>query len=149
MSGKAPLYFYVFDHVMSFSKQAWGANYSFCYDAVCFETCITSVRLCARACSQVCHGEELPFVFETSELANYTMTAVESTLAHSMVCFNLPRSQALKLLAALACLQIDAWTNFAKTSNPNTPVSNPNLPSWPAFEEKQVRMHSIHSRTLS
>ena len=54
-------YTYVFDHVWSFAKQAWGPKYSFCYNVTC-------------------HGSELPFIFGSAEL-NFTVTDEEENLA--------------------------------------------------------------------
>jgi carboxylesterase type B len=57
-------YFYRYDHVMSF-YEAWGPNYTFCYDAVC-------------------HGAELPFVFHSATQAGYNWTNNELNLANQM-----------------------------------------------------------------
>jgi carboxylesterase type B len=59
-------YFYRYDHVMSF-YEAWGPNYTFCYDAVC-------------------HGAELPFVFHsaTKVIPPFNYTANELILTGQM-----------------------------------------------------------------
>ncbi len=53
-------YVFVFDHVWSFGRKAWGTNYSFCDN-------------------KVCHGAELPFEFGSASL-NFTMTSAEFAL---------------------------------------------------------------------
>jgi carboxylesterase type B len=59
-------YFYRYDHVMSF-YEAWGPNYTFCYDAVC-------------------HGAELPFVFHSANkvIPPFNYTANELILTEQM-----------------------------------------------------------------
>lgn len=80
-----PTYQYRLDHVMSFD--CWGPDYQFCVDVVC-------------------HGSELPFVFNTFAGGNdadgnpvqYNPTADEQTLATDIS---------------------GAWANFISTGNPN------------------------------
>jgi len=66
LSNQMPVYFYHFDHVMSFSKAGWGPNFTFCDD-------------------KVCHGSELPFSFDSYPIANFTGTPDETVLANNMV----------------------------------------------------------------
>eukprot|EP00163_Fabomonas_tropica_P022414 TRINITY_DN3908_c0_g2_i1.p1 TRINITY_DN3908_c0_g2~~TRINITY_DN3908_c0_g2_i1.p1 ORF type:complete len:436 (+),score=135.35 TRINITY_DN3908_c0_g2_i1:312-1619(+) len=68
----APVWYYQFDHVMSFSKAAWGAD-DYCD-------------------GQICHGSELPFVFGSpsfihinGQSANFT--ADEQQLSNDMMMF--------------------------------------------------------------
>ena len=83
-----PAYRYLFNHVWSIPS-AWGPNYPFCGDAVC-------------------HGAELPFVFDSASVSGYNFTAAERALSRAMAYY---------------------WGNFAKTGVPG----GPNLPSWCAF----------------
>lgn len=55
---------YYFDQVMSFSKQAWGANYTECFNLVC-------------------HGEELVYVFGTPYLGSPPMDFTSAELQFS------------------------------------------------------------------
>uniref|UniRef100_A0A4W3GXE2 Carboxylesterase type B domain-containing protein n=1 Tax=Callorhinchus milii TaxID=7868 RepID=A0A4W3GXE2_CALMI len=70
----------------AFASKAWG-NKTYCYN-------------------HVCHGSELPFVWDTVSLMNYTFTPEEQTLANYMMCF---------------------WGNFAHHGNPNS------LINWPQY----------------
>jgi acetylcholinesterase/cholinesterase len=63
--GNAWLYFY--NHVLSF-KEAWGPNYTFCWNAVC-------------------HASELPFVFHSAQDAGYQYTPPELLLTNQMVTY--------------------------------------------------------------
>lgn len=83
-----PIYEYEMDHVLSFD--CWGPSYEFC----------------APDENVVCHGSELPFVFnafsggndENGNPVSYTPTADEKQLAQDMN---------------------NAWVNFVSTGNPN------------------------------
>jgi carboxylesterase type B len=59
----------------------------------------------------VCHGIELPFVFHSVK-PFYNFSAGEDDLSKRMVTY---------------------WTNFAKTANPNSPVSV--QPTWPLYSQ--------------
>jgi len=63
-SSSAGIYFYNFNHSLSFN--AWGPNFTFCQD-------------------YACHGAELPFVFHSAEAAGYTFTSAEEVLSEAMV----------------------------------------------------------------
>lgn len=91
----APSFLYRFDHKMSFSKQGWGPNFSACYD-------------------YVCHGGELPFVFNSPEIPkfNITFTPGEVTMSNSIQ---------------------DYWSSFAKYSDPSGAAVRPDLPQWSAY----------------
>jgi len=82
-------YFYRFNHPLSFD--GWGPNFTFCT-------------------GHVCHGAELPFVFNSAELAGFQITNEERQLGELMVAY---------------------WTNFARTGDPNYPLKVPLV--WPAF----------------
>jgi carboxylesterase type B len=86
----APLWTYAFNQ--SFSFPAWGPDYAFCN-------------------GHVCHGSELPYLFNTAQLLGYKFTPQETELTQVMSNY---------------------WANFAMTGNPNlgpfrTPVS------WPQY----------------
>ena len=91
-SGNQQVYYYLFDHVMSFSKGAWGPNYTYCDH-------------------YSCHGEELPFVWQTAGLGGLQYTKAELAMSKSIGA---------------------AWTNLAKSmSSPNKPeVLSPSWPAW-------------------
>lgn len=91
----APSFLYRFDHKMSFSKEGWGPQFSACYD-------------------YVCHGGELPFVFNSPEIPkfNITFTPGEVTMSNSMQ---------------------DYWSSFAKHSDPSAEAIRPDLPRWQAY----------------
>jgi carboxylesterase type B len=84
-SAAAPIHIYRFKHVLSFD--CWGANYTFCVGTVC-------------------HGSELPFVFDVFSDGNveYKATAAELQLARDMG---------------------NAWVNFMKGADPNSPLAVP------------------------
>jgi acetylcholinesterase/cholinesterase len=66
LGANTDFYLYRYDHVMSF-YEAWGPNYTFCYDAVC-------------------HGAELPFVFHSADkiVPPFNYTAEELILTAQM-----------------------------------------------------------------
>lgn len=72
------MWMYVFDHAPSDHK-IW-EGLTFCYD-------------------HVCHGAELPFLFDSAPVAEFSFTAQESRLANQMVCY---------------------WGAFAHSGDPNS-----------------------------
>jgi len=62
----------------------------------------------------VCHATDVVFLFDTGRYFNKTLTPAENTM-----CF----------------FMIDAWSNFAKTANPNTPKTLPM--KWPMFDSSE------------
>lgn len=84
-----PVYRYHFNHAWSFHG-AWGPNDSCCE-------------------GHVCHGCELPFVFDSASLAGYNFTQDEVNLAQLMVAY---------------------WGNFAHNLDPN----GVGLPTWPQVD---------------
>ena len=106
---ESKIYHYVFDHAFSFEK-VWGPNYTECY-------------------GHVCHGSELPFVFRTIPLRNYTFTPEEERLAESITYY---------------------WGNFAQTGDPNNNSWQQRVKSkrqydvkeqlhWPMYNEQSDR----------
>jgi len=87
-----PTYGYHFEHKMSFD--CWGANYTFCLDSVC-------------------HGSELPFVFNvfSDGVITYNPTSAEKDLSTDMY---------------------KAWSNFIQNGNPNTGLAVP--VAYPLYE---------------
>jgi len=90
MSQWQPLYRYHFDHVFSFNP--WGPDYQFCVD-------------------KVCHGSELPYVFNSAPLAGYQWDSEEVVLADFLS---------------------TNWGNFVTSKNPNVPFPT-NGVQWPTF----------------
>ncbi|XP_049330061.1 cAMP-regulated D2 protein [Astyanax mexicanus] len=88
---------YVFDHAVS-DHSIW-SGLTFCYD-------------------QSCHGAELPFLFGSTKVANFTMTPAERLLSNRMVCY---------------------WGSFAHSGAPSsrTPPSEfcrqQRPPAWPEY----------------
>ncbi|XP_066269023.1 crystal protein-like [Branchiostoma lanceolatum] len=78
-SGEGDVWLYVFDHAWSF-KTFWN-DFSYCN-------------------GHVCHGEDIPFVFQTNLLANVSFTPDEQVLADAMAYH---------------------YGNFAHTGDPNKP----------------------------
>ena len=93
---------YVYAHAFSFIK-AWG-HLAFC-------------------AGHVCHGSELPLLFQTANLYNFTMTSDELKLSGNLVAY---------------------WTNFAKNNNPNIGLPVPDI--WPTYQP----MHfDVSSKVIS
>ncbi|XP_062600545.1 cAMP-regulated D2 protein-like [Saccostrea cucullata] len=84
---------YVYDHAFSFP--GWG-KFTFCE-------------------GHVCHGSEIPFVFQSSKLGNFTITPDEVKLSNSLIAY---------------------WSNFAKTGNPNRGA--PVTLQWPIYEPSSL-----------
>ncbi|KAL7827708.1 hypothetical protein AOLI_G00308600 [Acnodon oligacanthus] len=85
---------YVFDHAAS-DHHVW-SGLTFCYD-------------------HVCHGAELPFLFGSATVANFTMTPAERLLSNRMLCY---------------------WGSFAHASS-HTPLTEfcrqQRPPTWPQY----------------
>eukprot|EP01095_Lingulamoeba_sp_RSL-Kostka_P018164 TRINITY_DN984_c0_g3_i1.p1 TRINITY_DN984_c0_g3~~TRINITY_DN984_c0_g3_i1.p1 ORF type:complete len:557 (-),score=189.76 TRINITY_DN984_c0_g3_i1:108-1778(-) len=105
LNPNTPVYLYHFDHVMSF--YAWGPNYTECAD-------------------QVCHGSELPFVFNSAKYGGYSWTDSEAQLAQ---------------------FTSNSWGNFAYLDQSQLSNSSPNSPvqievDWPNYDiSKDEDMH--------
>lgn len=90
---------YVFDHVAS-DHRVWSGLKS-CYE-------------------HVCHGAELPFLFGSSLVANYTLSLSEKLLSNRMLCY---------------------WGAFAHTGDPSsraqqtTFCQEQRLPIWPRYSD--------------
>ncbi|KAI3383970.1 hypothetical protein SNEBB_006878 [Seison nebaliae] len=80
-----PVYRYLFDHAISFD--AWGPD-TFCK-------------------GRVCHGSDIPYVFQTAPFLNYSYTDSEIRMSDTL---------------------IQQWSSFVKTGNPN----NGSL-KWPLY----------------
>ncbi|MGH0163690.1 UNVERIFIED_CONTAM: hypothetical protein FKN15_045653 [Acipenser sinensis] len=96
---------YVFDHVTS-DRRVWG-DVTFCYD-------------------HVCHSAELPFVFSSFSMRNFTFTAEEQVLANQIVCY---------------------WGRFSHSGTPNAEgdqtefCHQQKLPSWPEYTDRGRWLH--------
>ncbi|XP_068442813.1 cAMP-regulated D2 protein [Clinocottus analis] len=93
------LWMYAFDHVAS-DPRVW-SNQTFCY-------------------RHACHGAELPFLFGSAPVANFTMSAAEKLLSNRMLCY---------------------WGAFAHTGDPSsrarqtTFCRQQRLPAWPRYSD--------------
>uniref|UniRef100_A0A4W5MXQ5 Carboxylic ester hydrolase n=1 Tax=Hucho hucho TaxID=62062 RepID=A0A4W5MXQ5_9TELE len=93
------VWMYVFDHVTS-DHSVW-SGLSFCYE-------------------HVCHGAELPFLFDTASVANFTLAPPERLLSNRMLCY---------------------WGTFAHTGDPASRVQQSGfcrqqrLPAWPRYSD--------------
>ncbi|KAM6895439.1 cAMP-regulated D2 protein [Xenentodon cancila] len=90
---------YVFDHVAS-DHRVW-SGLTFCYQ-------------------HVCHGAELPFLFDSASVANYTLSLPEKLLSNRMLCY---------------------WGAFAHNGDPSSRVQQTTfcreqrLPIWPRYSD--------------
>ena len=89
-----PVYYYHFNHYFT-NFNPWGPDYPMCID-------------------YVCHGSELPYVFNSAQIGN-TVTGYYWSSSEAQ-------------LASFASI---AWGNFANSGNPNQP--NTLSPAWPTF----------------
>jgi carboxylesterase type B len=87
-----PVYLYHYGYVAPNGNLVWGQQFSYCIDLVC-------------------HGSELPFVFDSADYMKLPYIPEEERLALSMVFF---------------------WSNFATNLNPN--VGAPVSTNWTPFE---------------
>ncbi|XP_031420650.1 crystal protein [Clupea harengus] len=93
----AAMWMYVFDQALS-DHRMW-AGITFCYD-------------------RVCHGAELPFLFDSAPIANLTFKPAEARLANRMLCY---------------------WGAFAHCGDPNSRTHQSSfcrdqrLPVWPKY----------------
>ncbi|XP_034382706.1 cAMP-regulated D2 protein [Cyclopterus lumpus] len=93
------VWMYVFDHVASDSR-VW-SGLTFCYH-------------------HACHGAELPFLFGSAPVANFTMSVPEKLLSNRMLCY---------------------WGAFAHTGDPSsrarqaTFCRQQRLPAWPRYSD--------------
>ncbi|XP_078619577.1 crystal protein-like [Branchiostoma floridae x Branchiostoma japonicum] len=100
-SGEQDVWLYVFDHVWSF-KDFWN-DFKYCN-------------------GHVCHGEDIPFVFQTNHLVNISFTTDEQVMADTMAYH---------------------YGNFAHTGDPNKPGPHGYIPNsalksplnWPRYSE--------------
>lgn len=95
-----PVYYYFFNHVLSFGASAWGPDYWYCI-------------------GQVCHGSELPFVFNVNGAYSFMFSPEEVQLADHMGTY---------------------WSNFAASPahapSPNTGRAVP--VEWPMFDANSL-----------
>ncbi|KAJ4924848.1 hypothetical protein JOQ06_003798 [Pogonophryne albipinna] len=93
------VWMYVFDHVSS-DHRVW-SGLTFCYD-------------------HACHGAELPFLFDSSSVANFTLSIPEKLLSNRMLCY---------------------WGAFAHVGDPSsrahqtTFCREQRLPVWPRYSD--------------
>ncbi|KAK0153465.1 Crystal protein [Merluccius polli] len=100
------VWMYVFDHVAS-DPRVW-----------------SGVTSCYR---HVCHGAELPFLFHSASVANFTMTTGETLLSDRMLCY---------------------WGAFARAGDPSpaprlqTPFCRAaRAPAWPRYDARRLLMN--------
>ncbi|XP_018552559.1 cAMP-regulated D2 protein [Lates calcarifer] len=93
------VWMYVFDHVAS-DHRVW-SGLTFCYQ-------------------HACHGAELPFLFDSATVANFTLQPPEKLLSNRMLCY---------------------WGAFAHTGDPSSRVRQTTfcreqrLPVWPRYSD--------------
>ncbi|XP_030006911.1 cAMP-regulated D2 protein [Sphaeramia orbicularis] len=93
------VWMYVFDHVAS-DHRVW-SGLTFCYQ-------------------HPCHGAELPFLFNSASVANFTMSAPEKLLSNRMLCY---------------------WGAFAHSGDPSSRAQQTifcreqRLPVWPRYSD--------------
>ncbi|MEQ2203633.1 hypothetical protein XENOCAPTIV_001599 [Xenoophorus captivus] len=93
------VWMYVFDHVAS-DCSVW-SGLTFCY-------------------KHVCHGAELPFLFDSALVANYSLSPSEKLLSNRMLCY---------------------WGAFAHTGDPSSRLQQTafcreqRLPVWPRYSD--------------
>ncbi|XP_028255439.1 cAMP-regulated D2 protein [Parambassis ranga] len=93
------VWMYVFDHIAS-DHRVW-SGLSFCYQ-------------------HACHGAELPFLFDSASVANFTLSPPEKLLSNRMLCY---------------------WGAFAHTGDPSSRVHQTTfcreqrLPVWPRYSD--------------
>ncbi|CAL8324263.1 unnamed protein product [Lota lota] len=103
---ESQVWMYVFDHVAS-DPRVW-----------------SDVTSCFR---HVCHGAELPFLFHSASVANFTMTTAEALLSDRMLCY---------------------WGAFAHAGAPSpaprlqTPYCRVAMaPAWPHYDAQHLLMN--------
>ncbi|XP_034530099.1 cAMP-regulated D2 protein [Notolabrus celidotus] len=93
------VWMYVFDHVAS-DHRVW-SGLTFCYQ-------------------HVCHGAELPFLFNSASVANFTLSPPEKLMSNRMLCY---------------------WGAFAHTGDPSSRAQQTTfcreqrLPVWPRYSD--------------
>ncbi|XP_045927740.1 crystal protein [Micropterus dolomieu] len=93
------VWMYVFDHVVS-DHRVW-SGLTFCYQ-------------------HACHSAELPFLFDSASVANFTLSPPEKLLSNRMLCY---------------------WGAFAHTGDPSSRVQQTTfcreqrLPVWPRYSD--------------
>ncbi|KAL0963148.1 hypothetical protein UPYG_G00350360 [Umbra pygmaea] len=108
------VWMYVFDHVAS-DHSVWSGA-PFCYE-------------------HVCHGAELPFLFDAASVANFTLTLPERLLSNRMLC---------------------SWGAFAHVGDPGSRVQQTGFcrqqrpPAWPRYSDSSswlLMNFTVHSHT--
>ncbi|KAL9644928.1 hypothetical protein ABK040_004422 [Willaertia magna] len=92
-----PVYLYQFNHSLSFGNEAWNPKYPFCI-------------------GKVCHGSEMPFLFNSPQFMNIQMTSNEEVLSNSIISY---------------------WTNFVQTGNPNVGYNKVDV-NWSTWNSTQL-----------
>lgn len=106
-NAKGPVYAYLFNHQPSF--KVWGG-------ADC------------RQDGNVCHGDELPFVFHTADKIKGRFTADEAKLSQAIMRY---------------------WTNFATYLDPNGAPATKSAVRWPQFSARAMQYLSLNVPALS
>lgn len=104
---KSPVYAYLFNHQPSF--EVWGGG-------------------ACREDDNVCHGDELPFVFHSADKIGGGLSADEEGLSSAVM---------------------DYWTNFATHLDPNGTSTATNGPLWPSFNERSKEYLALNTPTIS
>ncbi|KAG7278608.1 hypothetical protein CRUP_013351 [Coryphaenoides rupestris] len=106
---EAQVWMYVFDHVAS-DPRVW-----------------SDVTSCYR---HVCHGAELPFLFHSASVANFTMTTGEVLLSQRMLCY---------------------WGAFAHAADPSRPQTafcrGRHPPTWPRYHTSHPLLMNLTTRS--
>jgi len=100
-------YLYRFNHVLS-DPSSWGPNYTYCI-------------------GHVCHGSELPFVFDIVDNDFFPFTADEQVLGRSMV-------TAWSSFAVTGDPSVDGWSPYTNSSDNDYQWVTPAAAAGPQFE---------------
>lgn len=91
---------YLYNFNQSLSYDGWGPNYTFCV-------------------GKVCHGVELPYLFDSARGAGFHTTEDEEVLSRYMGAY---------------------WTNFARTGDPNQGAQPNQAVVWPPYDASRPNL---------